>query len=82
MRDGEKDLQGGVKMLSTKITRNQYGRSQDSLKKINIFAIKFVTGIFSECFQCINLNVTYQAQDGSYSSSLYLQFMKIVMQSM
>lgn len=37
-------------MYQQKITRNQYGRSQDLLKKINIFAIKFVTGIFSECF--------------------------------
>jgi hypothetical protein len=64
------------------ITQNRYGRSQDLLKKINIFAIKFVTGIFSECFfQCINLNVTYQARDSS-SCSFYLHFMKIAMQSM
>lgn len=48
-KEGTKDLQGGVKMLSIRITRTQYGRSQDLLKKINIFAIKFVTGIFSEC---------------------------------
>lgn len=71
LKEGTKDLQGGVKMLSTKITGTQYGRSQDLLKKINIFAIKFVTGISSECFQCINLNVTDQARTAAAVPPLF-----------